>query len=215
MNPNEIIPWMDNKEINLVLKYLNEKPNSTMLEWGCGGSTLLFPKYVKHYTSIEHNLDWYVDVQKAIEINNLNNVDFYLVDIPKGVPTKREDFYDKWTNEIHELSRQNLNTVPELDNCIYPKDKYIWLDYIDVVDEIGIEKYDFVFIDGRARSDCAFKALQYIHDDSIVFIHDFWGREEYHAVLKYYDVVDAVKDTLIPPAGMTIVALRRKVNETD
>ena len=45
MNPNEIIPWMDNKEIDLVLKYLNQKPNSTMLEWGCGGSTLLFPKH--------------------------------------------------------------------------------------------------------------------------------------------------------------------------
>ena len=210
MNPNDIKAWMDQKEIDMVLKYLNQKPGSTMLEWGCGGSTLLFPKHVKTYISIEHNLDWYIDVQKAIQINNLTNVGFYLVDIPKGVPTKRENFYDKWHKEIHMLSENERNTIPELDYCLYPRDKYVWLDYIDVVDEIGIDKYDFVFIDGRARGDCAFKALQYIHDDSLVFIHDFWGREEYHAVLEYYDVVDSVKDTLRPPAGMTIVALRRK-----
>ena len=202
--------WMENSEIDMVMKYLRQKPDYTMLEWGCGGSTLLFSSNAKKYVSIEHNLDWYVEVSKEIKKYNRNNIDFYLADIPKGVPTKREKFYDKWTNEIHALSKENNNTVPNLDYCLYPRDKYIWGDYIDLVDEISIDKYDFVFIDGRARGDCAFKALQYIHDDSLVFIHDFWGREEYHAVLEYYDVVDSVKDTLRPPAGMTIVALRRK-----
>ena len=210
MKSNEIVTWMHEKEVEMMVKYLKEKPNSVMLEWGCGGSTLHFPKYVDKYVSIEHNLDWYVDVKKAIDGNDINNIEFYLVDIPKGVPTKREEFYDKWTTEIHDLSKLGMNTIPALDYCIYPKDKYIWMDYIDIVDEIPIKKYDFVLIDGRARSDCAFKALQYIDDESIVFIHDFWGREEYHAVLEYYDVIDSVKHTLVPPAGMTIVALRRK-----
>ena len=209
MNPHDIKPWMHQKEIDMVIKYLTQKPGSTMFEWGCGGSTLLFPKYVKKYTSVEHNLDWYVDVQKAIDINKLTNIDFYLVDIPKGVPTKKMEFYDKWKNEIDILSKQDTNTVPLLDYSLYPKDKYVWGDYVDIIDEIGVKPYDFVFIDGRARPDCAFKALEYIHDDSIVFIHDFFGRKEYHVVLEYYDIVDSVQDTLVD-AGFTMVALRRK-----
>ena len=214
MDPNNIKAWMHQKEIDFVIKHISNKPDATMFEWGCGGSTLLFPKYVKKYVSIEHNLDWYIDVQKAIEINNLNNIDFYLVDIPKGVPTLKEEFYDKWCEEINTLSEQNLNTVPELDYCLYPKKKYIWGEYIDIIDEISPKiKYDFVFIDGRARADCAFKALEHTHNDSIVFIHDFFGRERYHVVLEYYDIIDSVRETQ-QDAGQTIVALRRK-NETN
>ena len=38
------------KEIDLIQSYLNDK--KIMLEYGCGGSTTIFPKYVKEYYSI-------------------------------------------------------------------------------------------------------------------------------------------------------------------
>ena len=65
--------------------------------------------------------------------------------------------------------------------------------------------YDVVLIDGRARTDCAFKILHYIKYESIVFIHDYWKRSRYQVITEYYDVIDSVQDTL-----QTIVALKKK-----
>ena len=197
--------WMDQKEKDLIIKYLQQKPNSTMLEWGCGGSTLTFSKLVKQYVSIEHNLDWYLDVQKIIKEQELNNIDFHLVDVAKEVPTAKKEFYDKWSTELHNLSRQSINSIPDLDYCIYPKNRYVFHEYIDWVDKLNNKIYDFVLIDGRARADCAFKILNYIDDNSIVFVHDYWTRNQYQVITEYYDIIDSVQDTL-----QTIVALKRK-----
>ena len=43
-------PWMDDSEINTIIKYLNKE--DIMLEWGSGGSTNYFPQFVKEYYSI-------------------------------------------------------------------------------------------------------------------------------------------------------------------
>ena len=51
-----------------------------MLEYGCGGSTTIFPKYVKKFYSIEHNLDWFWNVQQEIYNDGLDNVEIYLSD---------------------------------------------------------------------------------------------------------------------------------------
>ena len=48
-------PNIDPKEIDTVISYLDK--DKIMLEYGCGGSTTIFPKYVKKFYSIEHNLD--------------------------------------------------------------------------------------------------------------------------------------------------------------
>ena len=202
---SDINLWMDPKEKELILKYIQQKPDSTMLEWGCGGSTLTFSKEVNHYVSIEHNLDWYINVQDTIKESGLSNIDFNLVDISKEVPTAKKAFYDKWETEIHELSKLTTNSIPDLDYCIYPKNRFVFHEYIDWVDKLKTKIYDFVLIDGRARADCAFKILNYIDDDSIVFIHDYWKRPPYQVITEYYDVIDSVQDTL-----QTIVALKRK-----
>ena len=49
-------PWMHEKEIQMIESYL--EPNFIMLEFGSGGSTSHFSKYVKEYYSIEHNSEW-------------------------------------------------------------------------------------------------------------------------------------------------------------
>ena len=41
-------PNIDPKEIDTVIRYL-DKDKTIMLEFGCGGSTTIFPKYVKKY----------------------------------------------------------------------------------------------------------------------------------------------------------------------
>lgn len=197
--------WMDPKEKDLIVKYLDQRPDSIMIEWGCGGSTFTFSQYVKKYISIEHNLDWYLDVQKEIKTQGLKNIEAYLVDVSKEVPTVRKTFYEKYQSEIHNLAKLSNNNIPDLEYCIYPMKKYIFHEYIDWVDKLDNKIYDFVLIDGRARADCAFKILNYLNSDSIVFIHDYWTRPQYQVIAEYYDVIDSVQDTL-----QTIVALKRK-----
>jgi hypothetical protein len=202
-------PNIDPKEIDTVISYC-DKDTTVMLEYGCGGSTTIFPKHVKKYYSIEHNLDWFWVVQQEIYDDKLDNTEIHLCDIPKGVPTMREEFWDKYDENLL-YAQENLSTnIPKLDDCVYPRDKYTWHEYIDFIDTLDIPKLDVVFIDGRARTDCAYKVLNYIDEDSIVFIHDFWPREEYHKVFDYYDEVVSVKDTFKPPGGHTLVGLKKK-----
>ena len=196
------------REIELIQSYLSDK--KIMLEYGCGGSTTIFPKYVKKYYSIEHNLDWYWKVQEEIIDDKLDNVNVHLCDIPKGVPTKREEFWDMYDENLLYASEHLDSNIPSFEDCVYPKDKYVWSEYIDYVDKLNVKLFDVVLIDGRARTDCAYKILNYINKSSIVFIHDFWPRPEYHKVFEWYDEVVSIKDTQIGDGGQTIVGLQKK-----
>ena len=196
------------KEIDLIQSYLSDK--KIMLEYGCGGSTTIFPRYVKKYYSIEHNLDWFWNVQQEIYNDKLDNVEIHLCDIPKGVPTKREEFWERYDDNILYASEHLDTNIPSFEDCAYPKDKYVWSEYIDYVDKLNVKLFDVVLIDGRARTDCAYKVLNYIDKGSIVFIHDFWPRSEYHKVFEWYDEVVSIKDTQQGDGGQTIVGLKKK-----
>ena len=196
------------KEIDLIQSYLSDK--KIMLEYGCGGSTTIFPRYVKKYYSIEHNLDWFWNVQQEIYNDKLDNVEIHLCDIPKGVPTKREEFWERYDDNILYASEHLDTNIPSFEECVYPKDKYVWNEYIDYVDKLNVKLFDVILIDGRARTDCAYKVLNYIDKGSIVFIHDFWPRSEYHKVFEWYDEVVSIKDTQQGDGGQTIVGLKKK-----
>ena len=163
-------PWMDKKEINLIISKL--KLTDKMLEYGSGGSTVTFSKYVSKYYSIEHVEEWYKDVLKELSVKELLDVSYHLIkpDYPRTIPTKYKEF----------------KTYIE-----YPK--------------IFNTKFDKVLIDGRGRQYCAEFIIPYLHKDSIVFIHDYFARPQYHLVEQWYDIIDSVKNTT-----QTIVALTPK-----
>jgi len=71
--------WMGDDEINLIKAYLTNKPDSTMLEWGSGGSTLEYSPYVKHFYSVEHNIEWFNKVYNGLKEKNIDNVDMIFV----------------------------------------------------------------------------------------------------------------------------------------
>ena len=61
-------------------------------------------------------------------------------------------------------------------------------------------------IDGRGRQYCAEFILPYLHEESVVFIHDFYNRpDRYNVVLQWYDIIDGIDNT-----EQTIVALKAK-----
>ena len=73
----------------------------------------------------------------------------------------------------------------------YLNKKEEFINYINFVDTLKIDRYDIVFVDGRARKFCALKALDYIDKKSKVIIHD-WERPIYKEVLDSYDIIDEI-----------------------
>ena len=62
----------------------------------------------------------------------------------------------------------------------------------DIFNLIDKESVDTVLIDGRFRVACALKTILecYQNKNLQIIIHDFWVREHYHVLLKYFDIID-------------------------
>jgi hypothetical protein len=57
--------------------------------------------------------------------------------------------------------------------CSYEQVK----DYVDIIDKIGITKYNIVIIDGRGRKFCAEKAYDYIDENSFIFLLEYFDAQ--------------------------------------
>ena len=99
-----------------------------------------------------------------------------------------------WCDKV----RKKLRGRPVEYNCI-PRQHRLghkgryedFIPYVDRIDTLGEEEWDFVFIAGRARVACAVKTPAYITPHSVVTIHDFQRtRGEYSAILFFYDVTE-------------------------
>ncbi|MWL75401.1 hypothetical protein GQM09_34035, partial [Escherichia coli] len=59
--------------------------------------------------------------------------------------------------------------------------------------------FDLILVDGRFRVACTLNAIrqtlaqQKNIDDTVIFIHDFWNRPDYHPVLTFLDVQEKVE----------------------
>lgn len=114
-----------------------------------------------------------------------------------------EEWFEKVKKEI--INNTEIHLVPNDAPRTMPTQKHQFETYINSIDKFDDKFYDAFLIDGRARGWCAEKALDYCTKDTIVFIHDYWNRPQYHIVEKWYKVIDSVKNT-----QQTIVALRKK-----
>ena len=186
-NPKEKMPpWMSKEEMAFIESYINK--DSIMLEYGCGGSTLHFPDYVKKYCSIESDGQWYQKVSEQAR------EDVAMILIPpkaaEGVifeAEKQEKFSPdyNWDN---------------LDKSIFYK---IFEDYIEAHQAFGVQKFDAILIDGRARQHVAKSIYDFIDENTVVFIHDFFPRKHYHFLLEKYRTIGQVL------TGQTMVALQK------
>ena len=136
-------PWMTDNETNLLKSYL--KKDMIVFEWGCGGSTLEFSKFVKEYYSVEHDFEWYKLISKNIQKN-----------------TKL--YYSP-------PETQNLDWQPRFEEGDYNNFK----NYVNQINAIASfdKKFDLIVIDGRARVDCAIEALPHLSEKGVIINNDF------------------------------------------
>jgi hypothetical protein len=206
------LPLMTDEEINKVTYYL--KKDFDMFEWGSGGSTLYFSKFVKKYISVEHDDEWYKVVGDIIKKQNIKNVEYYNI----KPNTKLYYFLDltSYKNKFEEDWNITINK-----KTIVP---IFYKSYINFITKLNIDRFDTILIDGRARLYCAISALPYMDKDSIMFIHDFFMNPEYHYILKYMDIIDFIgRDEYYRRIGLnvpterygrrgTLVILKKKDN---
>ena len=151
---------MQDSEIDFIEGYLNKE--QTMLEWGSGWSTARFSTLVKKYYSIEHDKEWYNKMSEEIKKEKLDNITYRHIEITTPI----EDLYEIDPEYVKQYSEELI--IDGLERQ--------YQEYIDEVDNLGVDKFDVVLIDGRARNYCLGKVIPYLHEDSHVFIHDGTGK---------------------------------------
>lgn len=114
----------------------------------------------------------------------------------------------EWSKKIELKKPQNVefHHVPWDSPRTIPTQFEQFETYVHYIKKLGIKQFDKILIDGRARGWCAEMALQFLHKDSIIFMHDFWNRPQYHVVFNWYEELDSIKT----PGLQTIIALKPK-----
>ena len=152
---------MSKFEVIFLKKHL--KNNQKVLEWGCGSSTISISNLVKEVHSIEHNKDWYDNINSKISNTNVN---LYLCEPD-----------NEYVEGGHCGTLQQFET------------------YIKKPLELG--KFDLIFIDGRARIECAKICKDISHKDTLIFIHDYRGRydvENYKEIENYLNFISEINN---------------------
>lgn len=157
-------PRMSEKEIQLFERYL--KQAKSYFEFGSGGSTKLAAKNDVEIFGVESDKQWVETLKK--EVGPLCKVEY--VDIG---PTQA------WGYPVNNTYREK-----------YP-------DYSEAILQYD-SAFDFILVDGRFRIACTLNAIKHTLEkqkniaDTLIFIHDFWNRPNYHAVLMFLDIEEKV-----------------------
>ena len=211
---------MQPDEASFIESYLNK--DDIMFEYGSGWSTVHFSKFVKRFYSVEHNQGWGDIVNEQIREKYIFNTQL-LINPPSPQndgweETLYDDKLDKKAKELllhytPECSIKDINWITGTIDSVREKNgKYFWIsrggsdwhqyiNYINSIENVNQSRFDKVFVDGRCRVFCAYKALDFIDENSIVFFHDFRFRPWYQTILKWYKVVEIID---------TLAVLRRK-----
>jgi predicted O-methyltransferase YrrM len=134
----EEIPWMAQKEKDIMVEALTKLKPERCLEWGSGFSTLTFPNLLSHdaeWVSVEHNEAWHkIITEKDVP----QQVKFAQVAADKVSTDEPDGSYDDFKSYIE-----------------YPNGSF-----------------DFILIDGRARTHCLKKAYDLISETGLIMLHD-------------------------------------------
>lgn len=194
-----------------------------MVEYGAGSSTFFFSAYVDYYVSIEHSLDYCRELERmALSQPNRSVKIFYMGRNSSGFFIKR--CFEQKGSKSNMNSRIEIYCVPR--NAYSFKAYRLWATggrstytmYRDYIDFLGIYfhdmKFDFAFLDGRARPQVAYALLKQLNGSNAkVFVHDWNQRQEYHIIEReFYNTIDQqIESNQVGGGGL--VVLEKKSDE--
>lgn len=168
---------MSSEEQKMLESYFT--PTTRYFEWGSGGSTDTYPRLTKGLVvSIENYKPW---------CDKVSSLPYVRCREKKGT--------------LHYKCIQPYATK----EAGYPVDSAHngnFEEYINAIKDYP--NFDLILVDARWRVACALKALDFITDETVVFLHDMNGRRTYYnAVFKWYKEIDR---------SGSLVAMRRRKN---
>ena len=167
---NDIKPYMSKIEIDKLVEHIKLLPkNSVIIEWGSGGTTIELLKNLRKD-------------QSMISIEH-NKTWFDLVSNKTKLFKNHTYFHKPETNLIREMGGTGEENPAGLKDYILP-------------DETILNANMFI-IDGLARVTIALMLLAKAKKDSVIFIHDYVGREQYYDLLSKLFKIEKLEDSHI------------------
>jgi hypothetical protein len=102
-------PLMHEKEYKFLEKFLT--PDDILLEWGSGNSTIYYSGIVKKLISIEHDIYYYDQIKKTIDVYDIKNVD--LIHIPPQNGENRKEKLNRKLKQILSEFEKNQQKLKE------------------------------------------------------------------------------------------------------
>jgi len=150
------IPFMKFKEIAIMEDLLHNKQPARVLEYGCGFSTLYFPKFLPkngQWVSVEHEEGWFGHMQREL---------------------KQAEVQEKVA--LHFVA-------PDLPSWELEGDYNSFKTYVDFPH--SLPAFDIVLVDGMAREECIIRAEKLLKPDGLLIVHDA-NRRKYHPLVKAF-----------------------------
>ena len=158
-------PWLSPASVLFFQEWLTKEKVGA--EYGSGLSTLFFAKRSKEVVSIEHFKPWYDKVVELFSKENITNVNYKFI-APEETP---KDSYDKMIFERYDLMKYS-----ELILWKYEA-------YYSALNEYNDGYFDYIIVDGRARPECVFHAIDKIKSGGLMVL-DNSERERYTIVFE-------------------------------
>jgi hypothetical protein len=157
---NTDTPWTSPASIEILKLILTKEMKG--FEFGSGGSTIFYSKRIKELTTVEHNQDWYNQINRRLVLENIKNVNYR--------------FFQQEDTESFNEEVVNIGNKTIVHN--FQKNFYEYVKYIDSFDD---GYFDFIVVDGRARVDCIIRSINKLKTGGILIL-DNSERERYKQV---------------------------------
>ncbi|HNP48309.1 MAG TPA: hypothetical protein PKL85_05695 [Bacteroidia bacterium] len=151
--------WLTYPVIDFLRNYL--KSSMKVFEYGGGGSTLFFAKYVSELITVEHDKEWF---ERLTEILNRKKIKHWT---GKHISPEPSGFSGSPADpELY------LSSDTHSENLSFQK-------YAAAIDQYPDGYFDLVLVDGRARPSCLFHSLSKVKKGGLLIL-DNAEREHYH-----------------------------------
>jgi hypothetical protein len=138
-------PWICFSAIDFISKWIAEKEDIQVFEYGSGGSTLYWLTNGCEVISIEHDASWYKKIREMIPESL--KADYRLI----------EPLYCGSTPEKFFTTDEALK-------------KYSFQSYVTVIDEFPDAYFDIVLVDGRSRPFCIQYAVSKVKEGGMLIL---------------------------------------------
>jgi hypothetical protein len=158
----EIRPHMTAEEENCYEHLLSQ--SKSVVEYGIGGSTLmaLNQRGVTKLVSVESDPCWVADVSQVSVVSSA---------ISRG---------------IARIIHVDIGAVGDWGKPIDEEKIDQWFKY-PAAPWVHIDHPDLIFVDGRFRVACIIESAMKAQPHTLIAVHDFWNRPQYHVVLPFLE----------------------------